>query len=41
MRYNYSHKKEVIAWISDAKHPETRRRRIGKLIDVLLGKNTL
>ncbi len=34
-RYSYSHQKENVAWISDAKKPETRLRRIAKLITTL------
>lgn len=36
--YSYSHKKEVMAWINDAKKPETRLRRISKLV-VTLSQN--
>lgn len=34
-RYSYSHQKEDIAWIEEAKKPETRARRIAKLIGKL------
>jgi hypothetical protein len=33
--YNYSHKKEVVAWINDCKKTETRERRIVKAIESL------
>jgi hypothetical protein len=33
--FPYSHRKEIIAWIDDAKKPETRLRRIVKAIDML------
>ncbi len=35
MAYSYSHKKEVIDWINDAKKPETRAKRILKLLERL------
>jgi len=35
MKYSYSHKKEVMAWINDAKKPETRIKRINKLLETL------
>jgi len=35
MKYSYSHKKEVIDWINDTKKPETRQRRIIKLLETL------
>lgn len=34
-KLSYSHQKEYIDWINEAKHPETRERRIKKLIDTL------
>lgn len=34
-RFSYSHRKEIIAWIDDAKKPETRMRRIVKAITML------
>jgi hypothetical protein len=34
--YNYSHKKEVVAWINDCKKAETRIIRIAKAIQSLL-----
>jgi len=34
-KWSYSHQKEDIAWIEEAKRPETRSRRIEKLISVL------
>ncbi len=33
--FSYSHKKEVIAWLDDAKKPETRLRRIVKAVEML------
>jgi hypothetical protein len=33
--FPYSHKKEIIAWINDAKKPETRLRRILKSVTML------
>jgi len=33
--FPYSHRKEIIAWIDDAKRPETRLKRIVKAIDML------
>jgi len=38
MKYSYSHKKEVMDWINDAKKPETRQKRIQKLLDTLIDK---
>lgn len=35
MKLSYSHRKENVDWINDAKKPETRLRRINKLIDTL------
>ena len=35
MKLSYSHRKENMDWINDAKKPETRLRRINKLIDTL------
>lgn len=35
MKYSYSHKKEVMAWINDAKKSETRQKRILKLLQTL------
>lgn len=35
LSYSYSHQKEHIAWINDAKKPETRARRITKLASTL------
>ncbi|HOZ01191.1 MAG TPA: YdeI/OmpD-associated family protein [Candidatus Syntrophosphaera sp.] len=40
-RYSPSHKKELMDWINDAKRPETRARRIAKLIDTLQGGGKL
>lgn len=36
MSYSYSHKKEVMDWIDDAKKPETRQKRITKLLETLI-----
>jgi hypothetical protein len=35
MKYSYSHKKETMDWINDAKKPETRQKRIIKLLESL------
>lgn len=35
--YSYSHQKEAMDWINDAKKPETRIRRINKLVENLGG----
>ena len=35
LSHSYSHQKEQVAWINDAKKPETRARRIAKLIATL------
>jgi hypothetical protein len=35
-KYNYSHRKEIVAWINDCKKPETRVKRIEKAIQSLL-----
>lgn len=37
-KFPYSHKKEIIVWINEAKKVETRARRIKKAIDMLLEK---
>lgn len=37
-KYSYSHQKEDVAWIEDAKKPETRANRIAKLIAKLSGE---
>jgi uncharacterized protein YdeI (YjbR/CyaY-like superfamily) len=34
----YSHKKEYVVWIEDAKKPETRAARVKKMIAMLAGK---
>ena len=34
-RYSYSHQKEYIKWVEDAKKIETRQRRISKVIEML------
>jgi hypothetical protein len=36
--YSYSHKKEYIGWITSAKKPETRQRRIVQVIEKLKNK---
>jgi hypothetical protein len=41
MKYSYSHKKEVMDWINEAKRPETRQRRIQKLLESLSENKTL
>ncbi len=38
-KFSYSHQKEDIAWINEAKKPETRSRRIAKLADKLLNQS--
>jgi hypothetical protein len=38
-KYSYSHKKEVMDWINDAKKPETRTKRIHKLLQDLKDKS--
>lgn len=35
LKYSYSHQKESVDWINEAKKAETRSRRINKLIDSL------
>ena len=35
----YSHQKELVDWIADAKKPETRARRIGKCVAMLKNRN--
>lgn len=37
---SYSHKKEYVDWIAQAKQPETRARRIEKMLRVLAQKKT-
>lgn len=37
-KLSYSHQKENIAWINDTRNPDTRARRIAKLISVLAEK---
>lgn len=34
--WSYSHQKEDLAWIEEAKRPETRQKRIAKLLEKLL-----
>jgi len=36
---SYSHRKEYVDWIADAKRPETRKARVGKTLKMLNGKN--
>ncbi len=36
----YSHRKEYVEWVADAKKPETRARRIAKVLDVLRRRPT-
>jgi hypothetical protein len=38
-KYFYSHQKEWLGWISEAKKPETRKRRIEKAIQTLMEKS--
>jgi uncharacterized protein YdeI (YjbR/CyaY-like superfamily) len=33
-----SHQKEYVMWLEDAKRPETRERRLAKIVDVLREK---
>ncbi|MDO9086672.1 MAG: YdeI/OmpD-associated family protein [Anaerolineaceae bacterium] len=35
----FTHQKEYMRWIEDAKRPETRQRRVEKMIQELLGSN--
>ena len=35
-KWSYSHQKEDLAWIEEAKRPETRQKRIAKLLEKLL-----
>ncbi len=35
--WSYSHQREDLAWIEEAKRPETRQKRIAKLLEVLAG----
>jgi uncharacterized protein YdeI (YjbR/CyaY-like superfamily) len=34
-RLSYTHQKEYVTWINEAKREETRRTRISKMIDML------
>jgi uncharacterized protein YdeI (YjbR/CyaY-like superfamily) len=34
-RYSYSHQKEIVDWINEAKRAETREKRIGKAVESL------
>jgi uncharacterized protein YdeI (YjbR/CyaY-like superfamily) len=36
-----SHQKEYVLWLDDAKRPETRIRRLGKIVDKLIEKQAL
>jgi hypothetical protein len=40
-KLSYTHKKEYAQWISDAKKPETRKRRIEKTIEMLKEKEKM
>lgn len=43
-KFSYSHKKEYIEWITEAKQEETRKRRIAKALEMIhegLGKNDM
>jgi uncharacterized protein YdeI (YjbR/CyaY-like superfamily) len=33
--FNYSHKKEYVEWISDAKQDETRKRRVAQALEMI------
>ncbi len=37
-KLSYTHKKEYVKWINDAKKPETRKRRIQKTLEMLKNK---
>ncbi len=37
---SYTHRKEYVRWIEEAKRPETRVRRLDKTIDMLLDRKT-
>lgn len=37
-KLSYTHRKEYVQWINDAKRPETRANRLGKTIEMLLNK---
>ena len=34
-KFSYSHKKEYVEWITDAKQDETRKRRIAKALEMI------
>lgn len=34
-KLSYTHKREYVNWIEDAKKPETRERRIGKAVEMV------
>ena len=36
-RLSYTHQKEFVAWIQEAKRPETRRRRVAEVVERLSG----
>jgi uncharacterized protein YdeI (YjbR/CyaY-like superfamily) len=38
-RLSPSHQKEYVMWLEDAKRPETRERRMAKIVDVLREKH--
>ncbi len=40
-RFSYSHQREYIRWIEEAKRPETRQNRIEKSIEMILNKKEL
>jgi uncharacterized protein YdeI (YjbR/CyaY-like superfamily) len=40
-RYSYTHRKEFANWITEAKKPETRARRLEKAIEMLAGGRNL
>ena len=37
-RLSFSHRREMVAWLMDAKKPETRARRLGKLLEFIEAK---
>ncbi|HHX65141.1 MAG TPA: YdeI/OmpD-associated family protein, partial [Chloroflexi bacterium] len=39
-RLSYSHQREYVRWINDAKRPETRVRRIDKMVQMLVEDST-
>jgi hypothetical protein len=40
-KLSYTHRREYVQWITEAKKPETRERRIGKAIEMLLENKRL